>query len=562
MLHLFTALFVAAVLESRFAVTADVQLVVPSSPSSQNVVASNFFGISFELSFMNEYFGNDTDTIPQAMLNYLSQIRSRTGSNDVRIRVGGNSGDVSTYVPTQASPMLILTDPDADSNSQPVNYGPMLWEVMEKVSEEVNGVQYLIGLTINTTNTDSVIAGDATKFLGNHLDAMLLGNEPDLYTAHDQRPNVVNYTVDDYIGEYSAALHDISNTTAGDLTNGHNVAGPTVCCDWDLATLLDQGYLSNFTNVLKYITLQHYPQNNCFGSYQYQLVYYTQHGNLVDLAAWQKPGINIITGNTTRGAPRMLMSEFNSASCGGIPGISDTFAVGALWSIDYALQLASVGYTAAYIHTREQGISYNLVTPPNVSEINTGPWTTDPPFYALIATAEILASSNGIIINDLNVSTDVNATIGGYAIYDATNSSLNRIVLFNYGTDSIEFRLPSGIKATNPTNATVKYLSASSITEKYEIAWGEQTFLGAGDGKPISANTSNGWAYANQSVDCSNGCNITAPGPSLSVVFLDSLSSSSHKSSSGSMSVFGRRSIVMGSGVALIWTFVLLWIFE
>lgn len=50
----------------------------------------------------------------------------------------------------------------------------------------------------------------------------------------------------------------------------------------------------------------------------------------------------------------MLMSEFNSASCGGIPGISDTFAVGALWSIDYALQLASVGYTAAYIHTREQ----------------------------------------------------------------------------------------------------------------------------------------------------------------------------------------------------------------
>lgn len=55
MLHLFSALFVAAVLEPRFAVTADVQLVVPSSPSSQNVVASNFFGISFELSFMNEY---------------------------------------------------------------------------------------------------------------------------------------------------------------------------------------------------------------------------------------------------------------------------------------------------------------------------------------------------------------------------------------------------------------------------------------------------------------------------------------------------------------------------
>ncbi|KAJ3995158.1 hypothetical protein F5050DRAFT_1769303 [Lentinula boryana] len=552
MVNYSTILLAAVILGPRFA-DADVQLNIPSSPSLGNVIASNFFGISFELSFMNEYFGNDTNTIPQSMLNYLSEIRSRTGSNNVRVRVGGNSGDVSTYVPSQTSPMLVLTDPNANSNNQPVNYGPMLWEVMEKVSEEVNGVQYLIGLTINSTNTDSVIAGDAARTLGSNLDAMLLGNEPDLYTAHDQRPDVQNYTVDDYIGEYSAALRDISNTTAGNLTDGHNVAGPTICCSWDLATLLQQGYLSNFTNALKYITLQHYPQNNCFGSYQYQLVYYTQHSNLVDLASWQKPGIDIITSDTTANAPRMLMSEFNSASCGGIPGISDTFAVGTLWSIDYALQLASIGYTAAYIHTREQGISYNLVTPPNISEIDTGSWTTDPPFYALIVTAEILSSSNGTTVTDLNVSTDVNATIGGYAIYDATNSSLNRIVLLNYGTDSMDFRLPSGAKATNPQNALVKYLSASSVTEKYNIAWGEQTFLGVTDGKPVSVNASHDWAYSNQNLDCLNGCNITVPGPSLAVVFLDTNSSNDpEKSSSESKPVLNRRSMILALGVTFI----------
>ncbi|KAJ3986343.1 hypothetical protein F5890DRAFT_1007130 [Lentinula detonsa] len=552
MVNYSTILLAAVILGPRFA-DADVQLTIPSSPSLGNVVASNFFGISFELSFMNEYFGNDTNIIPQSMLNYLSEIRSRTGSNNVRIRVGGNSGDVSTYVPSQTSPMLVLTDPNANSNNQPVNYGPMLWEVMEKVSEEVNGVQYLIGLTINSTNTDSVIAGDAARTLGSNLDAMLLGNEPDLYTAHDQRPDVQNYTVDDYIGEYSAALRDLSNTTAGNLTSGHNVAGPTICCSWDLATLLQQGYLSNFTNALKYITLQHYPQNNCFGSYQYQLVYYTQHSNLVDLASWQKPGIDIITSDTTANAPRMLMSEFNSASCGGIPGISDTFAVGTLWSIDYALQLASIGYTAAYIHTREQGISYNLVTPPNISEIDTGSWTTDPPFYALIVTAEILSSSNGTTVTDLNVSTDVNATIGGYAIYDATNSSLNRIVLFNYGTDSMDFTLPSGAKATNSQNALVKYLSASSVTEKYNIAWGEQTFLGVTDGKPVSVNASHDWAYSNQNLDCSNGCNITVPGPSLAVVFLDTNSSNDPEtSSSESKPVLNRRSMILALGVTFI----------
>ncbi|KIK70366.1 glycoside hydrolase family 79 protein [Collybiopsis luxurians FD-317 M1] len=514
-------------------VNADAQeLSIPSAPSSKNVVDGNFLGISFELSSMNEYFGNDTDTIPLPMLNYLGEIRSRTGSNAVRIRVGGNSADVSTYVSSQTSPMLVLTDPNANSNNQPVDYGPMLWEVMNKVSEDVNSVQYLIGLTLNTTNTNSVIAGDAAKILESHLDAMLLGNEPDLYTVHGQRPAVQNYTVDDYISEFGAAVGDISNTTAGNLANGHNVAGPTVCCSWDLATLLQQGYLSNFTNVLKYITLQHYPQNNCFSSgYQYPLAYYTQHGNVVDLAAWQKPGIDIVTSNTTTGAPRMLMSEFNSASCGGIPGISDTFAVGSLWSVDYALQMASIGYVAAYIHTREQGISYNLVTPPNVSQVDSNTWTTLPPFYALTAAAEIFTSSNGSIVTDLNVSSNANTTVGGYAVYDTAGSSLNRIALFNYGNDSVEFALPSGLKAANTKNALVKFLSAESITEKFNIAWGEQTFLGAGDGKPVPANTSSGWAHANQNMDCSNGCNLTVPGPSLAVLFLDSASAGTQTNS-------------------------------
>ncbi|KAJ4463232.1 hypothetical protein C8J55DRAFT_567794 [Lentinula edodes] len=95
--------------------------------------------------------------------------------------------------------MLILTDSDANSNSQPViglccrkrwKRSPRnhytRWGKLQSI---------VLGLTINTTNTDLAIAGDAAKFfLGSHLDAMLLGNEPDLYTAHDQRPNVVNYT--------------------------------------------------------------------------------------------------------------------------------------------------------------------------------------------------------------------------------------------------------------------------------------------------------------------------------------------------------------------------------
>ncbi|KAJ7834515.1 hypothetical protein B0H13DRAFT_2369828 [Mycena leptocephala] len=59
------------------------------------------------------YLGNDTSTIPQPMINYLAGIRALTGDVPVRIRVGGNSADISTYVESQTSPMAVLNNPNA-----------------------------------------------------------------------------------------------------------------------------------------------------------------------------------------------------------------------------------------------------------------------------------------------------------------------------------------------------------------------------------------------------------------------------------------------------------------
>jgi len=486
---------------------------------------------------MNQYFGNDSSSIPPTIVNYIEQIRARTGSNSVRIRVGGNSADDSVYVPTQTSPMIVLTDPSASSDAQPANYGPELWKVMQNVSQAAGGVSYLIGMSLNdSSGNDALIAGDAKSTLGNNLDAMLWGNEPDLYAEHDERPGP-NYTVQDYIGEFSTVRDHLENTSAGNLgTGGHNAAGPTICCAWDLATLLEQGFLSTFDDILKYVTLQHYPQDNCQGTHAFGLSYYLQHSNAVALASWQKPSIDIIVSNTSATAPKMLMSEFNSASCGGIPGISDTFGA-AMWAADYVLQLGSVGFVAAFIHTREQGISYNLVTPPTIDLIN-GQWVTNPPFYALITVAEILQSDNGVIVADLNIAgstTNPNAGVAGYAIYDSSNSSVIRTVLFNFGNSSTTFTLPSN-SASTASSTTVKYLSAPSATENNTIAWGGETYLGAGDGKLIAPPNGSSWAVPNNQMDCSNGCSVDVPGPSVAVVFYTPVSINFETSSSGTNS--------------------------
>ncbi|KAF4619533.1 hypothetical protein D9613_005255 [Agrocybe pediades] len=506
-----------------------IQVNVPASPSSTHVVQSNFLGISFELSYIDEYFGNDTSTVPPAFLNYLSTLRSRTGGSPLRIRIGGNSMDDSTYVPQQTSAMLQLQSKSNSVDDQPVNYGPVVWDVLKQVSSDIGGATYLIGLSLRDPNNPMVpvVAGDAAKTLGSTLDGFLLGNEPDLYTGHHNRPNIANYTTPIYFNEFGGVLNRLTNTSGGNLLDLHNIGGPTICCRWNLDEVIDEGYALRFSNALKYISLQHYPQNNCFGRYNYQNSYYTQHSNVAALGTWQGSGVNKIVSNDTYKNLEVIMSEFNSASCGGIPSISNTFAVGSLWTVDYALQLASVGYSAAYLHTRERGISYNLFTPPQGPNGAPGAWTTNPPFYGLIVAAEALRSTNGSIVTDLNIENsrqNESATVSGYAVYDAIDKTVQQLVFFNFANvsasanSSQSFVVPAGtFNATSGKSVTVKYLTGDTMVEGSRIGWGGQTFFGAGDGNLVASNAT--WAPQNMEVECTNGCTISVPAPGMAVVF-------------------------------------------
>lgn len=117
-----------------YAATAKVlEIGFPDAPSGDlNVVSDNFLGISWELFPMNylcgfcdfvcrsrtklaNWLGGESpETMPNAMKNYLSNIKARM-SNPLRIRVGGNSMDGSQYVASQLN-MISLTDGDAYYN--------------------------------------------------------------------------------------------------------------------------------------------------------------------------------------------------------------------------------------------------------------------------------------------------------------------------------------------------------------------------------------------------------------------------------------------------------------
>jgi len=111
------------------------------------------------------------------MQNYLSNLRQRF-NNPLRIRIGGNSMDGSTFVPDQQV-MIEFTDPDAYFNDVPVNFGPIFFDVLNSMADDVGEMQFIIGLSMREPSEDSnviLLANAAEQMMGYRLDAMLLGN--------------------------------------------------------------------------------------------------------------------------------------------------------------------------------------------------------------------------------------------------------------------------------------------------------------------------------------------------------------------------------------------------
>lgn len=54
-----------------------------------------------------------------------------------------------------------------------------------------------------------------------------------------------------------------------------------------------------------------------------------------------------------------IMFETNTASCGGFPGLSDSFGA-ALWALDYGLQMAYSNFSGALLHVGGQSDTYNV----------------------------------------------------------------------------------------------------------------------------------------------------------------------------------------------------------
>ena len=87
---------------------------------------------------------SDVNSTPTPFLNYLKAYVAYLPSIPLRLRVGGNSMDVSTYIKSQTQ-FLNITDPNAQKDHIPVDFGPTLLYVLSQVGKDIGGVEYIMG---------------------------------------------------------------------------------------------------------------------------------------------------------------------------------------------------------------------------------------------------------------------------------------------------------------------------------------------------------------------------------------------------------------------------------
>lgn len=297
--------------------------------------------------------------------------------------------------------------------------------------------------------------------------------------------------------------------------------GPSVCCGVDgfrVDDVFNAGWLDQNIDYLTTISVQRYPTNNCQingNVINPQDIFANFLGHTIPRTLTSE----YLTASATAmdKGKDLVMLEFNTASCGGFAGLSDSFGA-AMWIADWTLQLAWGNFSAALMHVGGQNVYYNPFTPPPYNMVSTRQWTTGSIYYPTLLIAEAFGQTNTSQVVDFFTG-EGEELRPAYLVYE--NGKPARVILFNYITDETgghDYTATVKVDGSNiiGDRVAVRYLRASSTAEQYDITWAGQTL-----GPSFS---SDGRLYGELETlyfDCKNGeCPVHVPGPSIALVFL------------------------------------------
>jgi Ricin-type beta-trefoil lectin domain/Glycosyl hydrolase family 79 C-terminal beta domain len=431
---------------------------IASAPTGTTLGAASA-GLSFEASDLALPAFTDGD-----LAAYLKTLGTSV------MRVGGNTVDETFWTSTGETPpsWSIATITPADLTAL---------NTLAKAS----GWKVVLGVNMKQYNPARAAdeAAHAVSALGSSLQAIEIGNEPDLYSQYSG--NTTQFFTD-----FQAYVSAITAAAPGVPIEGSDAANAP-SGSFQTAFVTAESGLSK-PDVME-LTNHYYPLSACSSGDDptiSQLLGTTVRDNETSMAD------SAVAQAKKLGVPAVV-DEGNSVVCEGENGVSNVFA-SALWEIDAQLDLAREGVSGYYMHgtvlqcntAKPLFMYYTPLCAPTAADATAGDLAAQPEYYGLAAVHEVGTG------NFLNVTNSSWAAVRAYAVQHSNGTMT--VVLDNVqdpssnGATTLQLDL-----GANFTSGEQSSLTASGLTATSGITLGGQTVqangsLAAPTETPISVN--------------------------------------------------------------------------
>jgi hypothetical protein len=258
------------------------------------------------------------------------------------LRLGGNTSEFGYWKPTPDSPEPEHPHTREVEGEPKAQYYAVTPEAVRNLAAFLKACGwtclYGIGMGTNTPERAAAEAELVAKALGASLQYFQIGNEADLFRNHLRDPKT--WGVKTYLEEWLALARAVTAKVQDAKFGMPDVAASV---DW-LPQIADQW--PSIANPPRVTRLTHHyyfggpatnPNVNIPNVLKPATMARVQKDAATATAAAKKMGVGV------------RMTEGNTCYRGGKPGVSDVFAA-ALWAADYALLLASNGYSGVNLH--------------------------------------------------------------------------------------------------------------------------------------------------------------------------------------------------------------------
>jgi hypothetical protein len=465
------------------AASAATPVITIAQTTTGTSLSQSSLGLSYEASDL---------ALPSFTSGNLASYLRTLGSSVMRI--GGNTVDQTFWTSTgeTAPSWSIATITPADLTALNTLAKASGW----KVILGVNMKQY-------DPNRAADEAAHAASALGSSLQAIEIGNEPDLYSQY--KSNTAQFFTD-----FQAYVSAITKAVPGVPVEGDDAAtSPTGT--FQNAFISAQQSLSH-PDIVE-LTNHYYPLSDCGnpnpGPTIAQLLSTTVRNGETGLAD------NLVAQAAKLGVPP-VMDEGNSVVCEGMPNVSDVFA-SSLWSIDDQLDLAREGVAGDYMHGtilqcdtgKPLFMYYTPLCAPTAADASAGNLRAQPEYYGLATVHAIGAGSF------LNVTNPDWANVRAYAVRHADGTMT--VVLDNVtdpasnGAATLQLSLGANFTSASRFDLT----APGGLSAKTGITLGGQTVqpngtLAAPTTTPVAVNGST----LNVTVNAGSAAVITLGGTS------------------------------------------------